>query len=80
MATSSLIYWVSDFEGGTVSKYVPGNSKPALTVSGIPGNPEAISVSGNDVWVAQHRNGSVTLINATTGKVVKEVGVGGGRG
>jgi len=75
LAATTNAVWVSDFDGGTVSRFDPARSRQAASVE-LPGNPNAIAVFGDSIWVAQHRGGSVTRLKGPSAKLVAVVEVG----
>jgi YVTN family beta-propeller protein len=76
MAASPDAIWVTDFDAGIVSRIDPATSE-RTDVAELSGNPAALALSGESVWVAQQRGGSVTRLEATSGNVVAEVAMAG---
>jgi virginiamycin B lyase len=73
-ATESAV-WVSSFDGATVTRFDPKTASPGV-VAKVYGNPNAISVFGDTLWVAQHRGGAVTRLEEPSGSVVTEIKAG----
>jgi len=73
-ATESAV-WVSNFDGATVTRFDPKTASPGV-VAKVYGNPNAISVFGDTLWVAQHRGGAVTRLEEPSGSIVTEIKVG----
>lgn len=73
-ATESSV-WASDFDRATVTRYDPETASQTM-VSKVYGSPEAISVFGDNVWVAQHHGGSIARLDGPSGGVLAEVKVG----
>ena len=67
--------WVTDIDAGTLSQFDPATSE-GTEVADLSGNPGAVAIFGNSVWVAQEFGGSVTRLEASSGAVVKEIPVG----
>ena len=72
MAASPDTIWVTDFDGGTVSQFDPTTNQ-GTDVAELTGNPAALALFGDSVWVAQQRGGSVTRLEQPSGNVVAEV-------
>ena len=53
--------WATDFDGGTVSRVDPATNE-GTQVAELSGNPAAVALFGNSVWVAQQRGGLVTRL------------------
>lgn len=75
LAAARHAVWVSDFQKGTVSRFGSAKVTPVVSVA-VSGNPNAIAVFGDSVWVAQHRGGSVTRLDELSGKVAALIEVG----
>ena len=74
MAASQDAVWATDFDGGTVSRFDPATNE-GTQVAELSGNPAAVAVFDDSVWVAQQRGGSVTRLEEPSGHVVAEVPV-----
>ena len=74
MATSQDAVWATDFDGGTVSQFDPATNE-GTDVAELSGNPAAVALFGDSVWVAQQRGGSVTRLEEPSGQFVTEVPV-----
>ena len=74
MAASEDAVWVTDFDGGTVSRFDPATNE-GTDVAELSGNPAAVAIFGDSVWVAQQRGGSVTRLEEPSGQVIAEVPV-----
>jgi hypothetical protein len=75
LATTATVVWSSDFDAGIVSRLDTGKRK-LDAVAEMLGNPNAIAIHGDAVWVTRHRGGAVDRLQAKTGKVMAEVDVG----
>ena len=73
-ATESGV-WASDWDRAEVTRFDPDSAAPGA-VSKVYGNPNAISVFGDSVWVAAHRGGTVTRLDGPSGDVIAEIKVG----
>jgi DNA-binding beta-propeller fold protein YncE len=67
--------WTTEFDPGTVARFDPAKKTPATVVE-LSGNPDSLVIFEDSVWVAQHRGGSVTRLDASTGSVLATVEVG----
>jgi streptogramin lyase len=76
MAASPDAIWVSDFDGGTVSRFDPTTNE-GTDLAELTGNPAALALFDESVWVAQQRGASVTRLDATSGNVVTEIAMTG---
>jgi len=76
MAASPDTIWVTDFDGGTVSRFDPTTNK-GTDVAELSGNPAALAIHGDSVWVAQQRGASVARLDATSGNVVAGIAMTG---
>ena len=76
MATSQDAVWVTNFDAGTVARFDPATNEGA-DVAELSGNPAALALHGDSVWVAQQRGASVTRLDATSGNVVTEIAMTG---
>ena len=74
MAASQDAIWVTDFDGGTVSRFDPATNE-GTDVAELSGNPAAVATFGDSVWVAQQRGGAVSRLDAPSGHVVAKVPV-----
>jgi streptogramin lyase len=74
LAASRDAVWVTDFDGGTVSRFDPATNE-GTDVAELSGNPAALAIFGDSVWVAQQRGGSVTRLEDPSGQLVAEVPV-----
>ena len=73
-ATKSSV-WASDSEQATVTRFDPKSASPGV-VAKVYGDPNAISVFGDSLWVAEHHGGAVTRLEEPSGAVVTEIKVG----
>ena len=67
--------WTTEFEPGTVARFDQAKKAPAIVME-LSGNPDSLAIFEDSVWVAQHRGGSVTRLDASTGSVLAKVEVG----
>ena len=74
MAASQDAVWATDFDGGTVSRFDPATNE-GTDVAELSGNPAAVAIFGDSVWVAQQRGGSVTRLEEPSGQFVGEIPV-----
>ena len=67
--------WVSDPGRATVTRFDPQTASAGV-VAKVYGDPNAISVFGDSLWVAEHHGGGVTRLEEPSGAVVTEIKVG----
>ncbi|MET0716506.1 MAG: hypothetical protein ABWY57_16510, partial [Mycetocola sp.] len=75
MSASQDTVWATDFDAGTVTRFDPATNE-GTDLAELSGNPAALAIFGDSVWVAQQRGGSVTRLEEPSGAVVKEITVG----
>jgi streptogramin lyase len=74
MAATQDAVWATNFDLGTVTRFDPATNE-GTDVADLSGNPAALAIFGDSVWVAQQRGGSVTRLDEQSGQVVAEVPV-----
>jgi hypothetical protein len=67
--------WTTTFDPGTIDRIDPVTGAIVTTTS-LQGNPNAVAILGDTVWVAEHRGGAIAAFDASSGKLIGEVSVG----
>jgi ABC-type transport system substrate-binding protein/DNA-binding SARP family transcriptional activator len=68
--------WAVMENADAVVKIDPHSRSVVTTVRGVGGTPQALAVSGDDLWVAGYAESVLTRINIPTGIVVRKIQVG----
>src|SRR6476620_4236547 len=76
MAAGAGALWAVDEAGNAVVRIDPDTHRVVQTIPGVGGSPQAIAVSGNDVWVAGFDEAVVTSVNSATNRIVGRINVG----
>ena len=66
--------WVSDFELGQVRRYTATAGELEATIETR--TPAGVLATGDGVWIANHRYGTVSQIDAATNKIAAQIEVG----
>lgn len=74
LATNEGAVWATDFDAGTVARFDAATNE-GNDVAELSGNPAALTIFEDSVWVAQQRGGSVSRLDASSGQIVAEVPV-----
>ena len=74
MAATQDAVWATNFDTGTVTRFDPATNE-GTDLAELTGNPAALAIFGDSVWVAQQRGGSVTRLDEPSGQVIAQVPV-----
>lgn len=75
IAVTPTTLWVNDFDNDRIYRLDPATGRRLATIKAPP-DPNFLVVANGALWVANHRSGSISEIDAATNTVVKTVTVG----